>query len=80
MMDSLSKNKLKPKRGNRKVMFGSALKELEDKYQEERSERQAPASQARNKSETKRIRKAQRKVFRSKQEEGEIEATAKSAT
>ena len=35
------KSKLKSKRGNRKVMFGSALKELEEKYQEERSEMRA---------------------------------------
>jgi len=44
-------------------MFGSALKELEDKYQEERSEMKAPAPQARNKSETKEDKKSSKKSF-----------------
>jgi protein LTV1 len=58
------KSKLKPKRGNRKVMFGSALKELEDKYQEERSEMKAPAPQARNKSETKEDKKRRKQLVK----------------
>ena len=63
------KSKLKAKRGNRKVMFGSALKELEDKYQEERSEMKAPAPQARNKSETKEEKKRRKQLVKESKRE-----------
>ena len=58
------KSKLKPKRGSRKVLFGSALKELEDNYQRERSAMKDPAPSARNKNETKEEKKLRKQAVK----------------
>ena len=58
------KSKLKPKRGSRKVMFGSALKELEADYQKERVAERAPAPKARSKNESKEEKKLRKQAVK----------------
>ena len=58
------KSKLKPKRGSRKVMFGSALKELEADYQKERVAERAPAPKARSKNESKEDKKLRKQAVK----------------
>merc|ERR1712130_35991 len=69
---SIRSGKVRPKRGDRKVMFGSALKELESQYQEERSEMKL-RPQARRKDETKEEKKARKAQVKEMKRERRIE-------